>query len=1144
MSRYILFLAALIGMLTHASLGMAEDIDIYATNGGTMNNPNILIILDNSSNWAAANQNWPTDTNPPVPCGNDCNKQGYYELKALRSLVLGLAANYGDASGNVPLNLGLMLFNNSNATRDGGYVRSAVIPMTVANQAALVAKLNQIISNFNTETAASSVQYGAILFDAFKYFGGYTNPANATTNQAPSTNPTYNGVHIFGTEFWGSNNADGTKPDSSAYIGINYEPVEAESCGRNYIVFIGNGFPAKDNVPSSDMGLVLRELTNPSNPPASITEFNLTTYTAGTTCSDVTTGAGSSCQTSSSCTTALTGYISGPSAAYTCNQSSCGNGKQKVQSCNAIPVSSAPSANAAGHYGDEYTNFLYKTDVNSLTGQQNVTTYTIDVFKDKPSADQSALMNNMAVYGGGKYYAASDLTGLTKTFQNILAEIQSVNSVFASSSLPVSVNTQGTYLNQVFMGMFRPDGAAKPRWAGNLKQYQLQFFNGVLRLTDKFGQLQAISATTGFITPCATSFWSTDTGTYWQFNAANSAGLCDVTTKFSDAPDGPVVEKGGAAQRLRGVTMSGGVLQTSTNYTTRALKTCDGSSTTSCTTFTNFNSSNAALTAAVLNVPTGTESTFIDWVRGRDVDNENTNFDASGNPFVNEMRPSVHGGVVHSQPAIVDFGGTTGVVAFYGADDGVLHAVNGHQGDTDGNEMWGFIAPESIPKLSRLRNNSPLISYPSVSSAITPTPQPKDYFFDGSISVYQNGSTVWIYPTMRRGGRAIYAFDVSTPSSPSIKWRKGCFTNLTTNDTSCTTGWSGIGQTWSKPQLGYLSGYVDASGNLKPVLVFGGGYDTCDDANAQSPCTGAIKGANIWFVDADTGTIIRTYPTNNSVPGDVTLLKDANTGVITQVYAADTGGYVYRVNVGGYDGTNFSGWTSPSLASNITIAALSETGNARKFLFGPDVVRYAGYNAVLVGSGDREHPLASTYQCQNFATTGGVQNEFFMIKDTPTAYPPSPITPSSLTDVTSSINATVNTITGQGWRFTLGRCEQVVNKALTVAGVVYFGTNTPAVQGSSDHTCGSNLGVANGYAVNFLTGASIIKDMGRSVTYDGGGLPPSPVAGIVQVGGVKVPFIIGGGRPDQASPSPLEGAKVDINPQGSRYRVYWYQESD
>lgn len=1191
LKKYI-FTSILIGLLLPVSLTQAEDIDLYASSSGAQSNPNILIILDNSSNWSANNQGWPTDTAPPVACGNDCNKQGYYELKALRTLINGLASNYGDASGNVPINVGLVLFNNSNATNDGTYVRSAVKPMSAANRAALIAKLDTIIGNFNTETAASSVQYGAALFDAFKYFGGFTNPANATTDLAPATNPTYSSIPVFGTQFWGSNNKDGSKPDTTAYSGSDYVPIAATSCGRNFIIFIGNGFPAKDDVPSSDMKQVLMDLTNPASPTTAVAQFNIQNYTdtvststSAASCSNVTSAPGNACQSNSACSSNLsnalyaststststsstnttTGVITTtsitPSTTYSCNSSASGcpsNAKNKIQGCtstatvtttstpNGLPAQ--PSGNATGRYADEYTNFLYNTDVNSLAGQQNVTTYAIDVYKNARDANQSALMRNMASYGHGKYYAATDLSELSKAFDNILAEIQSVNSVFASSSLPVSVNAQGTYLNQVFMGMFRPDSSSNPRWFGNLKQYQFKFFGGNLKLADfSATPIEAISAVTGFITPCATSAWSTDTGSYWQYNA-NSVGLCNATTKFSDAPDGNVVEKGGAAQRLRGVT-GPGIISTFYEPGTgkRQLKTCASAS---CTALTDFSTANTSLTYTALGVASDTEKdALINWVRGQDVDNEN-NTTAFPNTMINEMRPSVHGGVVHSQPAVVDYGGTTGVVSFYGADDGIFHAINGNKTDTDGNEYWGFIAPETYLELSRLKINTQKINFPTVASSLTPTPKAKDYFFDGSIGVFQRASTgnVWIYPTMRRGGRAIYAFDVSTPASPSLKWRNGCFTNSTSDDSNCSGSWSAIGQTWSKPQIAYLSGYVDGASRPKPVLVFGGGYDTCEDADSQTRCTGTRKGANIWFVDADTGSILRTYPTNYSVPGEITLLTDA-TGYATYAYAADTGGYVYRINIGTYNGTTFSSaWTNNTAAANITIANLSGSGQALKFLFGPDVVAYNGFNAVLIGSGDREHPLITSYACNNFSS-GGVQNQFFMLKDIPTAYPSPVITPSNLTNVTTNLTATASDIGANGWRFNLvdpassaSRCEQVVNKALTIGGVTYFGTNGPKSASETSNSCGVNLGNARGYAVNFLSGAPITPVgsttlNSRYTDYKYGGLPPSPVGGIVDIDGKKVPFCIG--CKDQ-----FDGNEPIINPSGPRQRVYWYLETD
>jgi hypothetical protein len=840
-----------------------------------------------------------------------------------------------------------------------------------------------------------------------------------------------------------------------------------------------------------------------------------------------------------------------------------GNGT--VTSSVATGSFTGTSANNA----DEWARFLYQTDLSSATGKQNATTYAIDVYKDAQDANETKLLMSMARAGGGKYFSASDESAIKNAMRKIFAEIQSVNSVFASSSLPVSVNTQGTYLNQVFMGMFRPDGGAKPRWAGNLKQYKFKIFGGTLRLSDKNGD-EAISSTTGFVTPCSDSFWSTDTGTYWNYSGSNALGTCTAqtsayptsgsTSAYSDSPDGEVVEKGGAAQRLRGVS---GTTQTSTNYSTRTLKTCDGSSTTSCTAFTNFNSANAALTATAFGITAGTQSTFIDWVRGKNVDDEK----ADGNQL--QMRPSVHGGVVHSQPAVVDyavldFTGATGVMSYYGGDDGVLHAVVGNQADTDGNEVWGFIAPETFGRLNRLRDNgntTALINFPGVTGTVAQ----KDYFFDGAIGVYQHSSTIWIFPSMRRGGRALYAFDVSTASSPAIKWRRGCFTNSTTDDTNCSSGWSGIGQTWSKPIVTYLAGYT-SGGVPKPILVFGGGYDTCDDTNSQTRCTGTRKGANIWFVDADTGTVIRTYPTNYSVPGDLSRLQDDN-GNLTNVYATDTGGYVYRISVGSYDGTTFTGWTANTSASLITLAYIGETNQARKFLFGPTVVPYSGFNTVLMGTGDREHPLVNSYACGSYSTTAGsfVQNQFYMVMDKAPngitgTLPTTSVTASDLVDVTNgtttisttgtpkitNITSGVTTTSTDGWLFDFGQCEQAVNKPLVIAGVTYFGTNAPS--NTSASSCSTNLGIARGYAVDFLTGnATAVDALGnpiRDSEYVGGGLPPSPVAGVVDVDGVMLPFCIGCIDPNEANASALSPTKIVINPSGARFRTYWYIEKD
>jgi len=1049
---------AILAATLHPSL--AADIDIYGSPNSSLTNPNILIVIDNSTNWAAANQGW-----EPRP-----KKQGEAELSSLRAIANELSDD---------VNVGLMMLTPG--AIDGGYVRYHVRPMNNTNKAALQELIgpstncndgpnslngtpNCIYKNFasgpnNESINVASVDYSATMFEAFKYFGGYTNPANANTDIAGSPLS----ASQYG-PFRYARGADGPdrRSDPAAFLNPSTDLQKTKynfgisSCAKNYIIFIGNGLPPKNN-----------------DSPASL----------------------------------LSGV---------------GGDTEQIKLGAVV---------ASTHYTDEWARFLNRTDVSAASGQQNISTYTIDVYKDAQDIDQTALLKSMALHGGGKYFQASNEAAILDALRKIMSEIQSVNSVFASSGLPVSVNTQGTYLNQIFIGMFRPNGSGEPRWYGNLKQYQFALDGTSLMLAD--AKLKdAINPTTGFITPCAESFWSSDTGNYWDFPGSKAKGNCTAATSkfptpgssalYSDLPDGDVVEKGGAAQRLRGVESSGDTLTlSSTYYATRPLKTCAGD----CTALTDFNDANGSITQAMLGVITSADRTdLIDWVRGKDTKDENAN------NLLTEMRPSAHGDVVHSQPGVVDYGSTYGVVTFYGSNEGVLHAINGNKTSSGGKDIWGFVAPETYGRLKRLRDNSPYINLPGVSPRLIPTPIPKDYFFDGSVTVYQNSATVWIFPTMRRGGRAVYAFDVSTPTATDIvpKWRKGCFTDSTTDDRSCSTGWATIGQTWSKPKTGKLSGYN------KPVLVFGGGYDTCEDTDSQTRCTSTPrKGANIWFVDADTGAIIRTYPTNYSVPGDVTLIKDAN-GNITHVYAGDTGGYVYRVNVGSFDGTTLgSDWTSNSLASNITIAYLSDDNNARKFLNGPDVVKTANYNEVLIGSGDRERPLISNYPCVDPVT-----NAFYMIKDSPPGYP-AVIKPADLANVSSTCPIT----SSKGWYFNMpNTCEQVVNKATSIGGYTYFGTNQPVTNTS----CAANLGIARGYAVS-ISGGCAPPGADRSITFTGGGLPPSPVAGIVDIDGKKVTFCLGCGT-DATSrtgtggkASSLGGNKIKIAPKGKQ-RTFWYKK--
>jgi type IV pilus assembly protein PilY1 len=84
----------------------------------------------------------------------------------------------------------------------------------------------------------------------------------------------------------------------------------------------------------------------------------------------------------------------------------------------------------------------------------------------------------------------------------------------------------------------------------------------------------------------------------------------------------------------------------------------------------------------------------------------------------------------------INYGGSRGVVVYYGANYGMLRANNGNQ---TGSEMWAFVAPEHLSPLRRKRENDPEVRYPSKPSAkVTARARAREYFFDGPIGARQN----------------------------------------------------------------------------------------------------------------------------------------------------------------------------------------------------------------------------------------------------------------------------------------------------------------------------------------------------------------------------------------------------------------------
>ncbi|SFQ74522.1 type IV pilus assembly protein PilY1 [Variovorax sp. OK605] len=788
------------------------------------------------------------------------------------------------------------------------------------------------------------------------------------------------------------------------------------------------------------------------------------------------------------------------------------------------PIVLSPSG-SQDNMADEWARFMQTS--------MGVKLYTVEAAKATGGQGPgwSALLKSMATQSRGEYYDISsdpDLgASLGAALDDIFSKIQSVNSVFSSVSLPVSVNTQGTYLNQVFVGMFRPDQDALPRWNGNLKQYKLGLDTANQLILQDAASSNAVNNQTGFVAPCARSFWTpppSDTDAYWSFHPS---GDC-LGKEAADSPDGNVVEKGAQGYMLRRSAVA-----------SRNMKTCAPGS---CSTLTSFADGNLAITQAALGVTSTTARTnLINWVRGAD-DKGDERTDASGNPITSAaMRASVHGDVVHSRPVAVNYGtdAQPQVVVFYGGNDGVLRAINGNRSTAigsaaAGDELWSFVPPEFYGNLKRLYDNSTRINFPGL-LATTGSLAPKPYGMDGAVAAYRQNTTAWLFASMRRGGRLIYAFDVSNPAAPTLKWRKGCPNQE--DDTGCDTAMEGIGQTWSAPKVVKSTGY--GAGN-SPLLVFGGGYDKCEDVDtlsAAQTCGASSKGNRIYVLDANTGASLNTFVTDRAVAGEVTIVVDS-LGLARFAYAADLGGNVYRISIG--DASPGS-WRMTKIASLGCDTVTPCTPN-RKFLFGPDVVQDNGVYVVLLGSGDREKPL------RYYSAALSVANRFYMLVDKPADSDWLNAESAHCDNVGVLCQASLQAITGattptatelankKGWYLALAAGEQVVTASVTAYGVTTFNTHTPT-NPNVQQSCRADLGTANVYNVSYANAAPQ-GTAGRFQNVVGGGLAPSPVVGRVQLDDGSMRDVVIGANPDSfLSPKGATPKSAFKQPKG---RVYWF----
>ncbi|MEE9566915.1 MAG: PilC/PilY family type IV pilus protein, partial [Desulfobacteria bacterium] len=404
-------------------------------------------------------------------------------------------------------------------------------------------------------------------------------------------------------------------------------------------------------------------------------------------------------------------------------------------------------------YLDDVAHYLYTNDIVGYEdGFQNISTYTIGFMGDQES---NLFLTNTSNNGNGnvnlydttdpeygKYHFTADSPDtLSSVLLEAISQIVSETNTFTAPVVPVTRTTSG---NRIYMAFFTPGD--ENFWEGNVTKFGLSDDNLIMDASDP---PQRATWDNGAIKEGAVPYWQTKD---WADSILHSD---------------------------------------------RNIYTYLGGS------LVDFNSGN--VTAADLGNPTHTTEEIIDYIRGRDV------LDEDDNGQTNENRAVITGDVLHSEPLVVYYTSTTAVV-YFGSNDGMLHAVYDEEGHVDnGKELWAFIPPDQLPRLKLILEGTGHQYFVDSS--------PKAFINDvDEDGVIEAGEQVILICGVRGGGSSYFALDITDYNNPQLLW---------TIDPS-QADFAELGETWSEPQFGVVETTADSDG--VDVFFIGGGYSSDNTA--------------------------------------------------------------------------------------------------------------------------------------------------------------------------------------------------------------------------------------------------------------------------------------------------------------------------
>jgi hypothetical protein len=384
--------------------------------------------------------------------------------------------------------------------------------------------------------------------------------------------------------------------------------------------------------------------------------------------------------------------------------------------------------------------------------------------------------------------------------------------------------------------------------------------------------------------------------------------------------------------------------------------------------------------------------------------------------------------------AFIDANASRETMVYVGANDGMLHAFK----DSTGEELWGFIPPNVLPKLRSMFSGVEHVTIPIY--GVDGSPVVKDVLLGGQ------WRTV-LMAGLGREGYGYFALDVTNPSVPKFMFaflndskekavyywdEAGTKSKHYHRSVPPDMNYSMMGEALSTPTI--IAIEVNSGEPQKWVAVIGGGLNNTDDKD---------YGSVLYVINIeDQGRVLRVFDLpdesggfKNSHPSPVTAVTADTTSAASykgaRLYAADLESRLYNVNQCNV------GSASPCVGASTHDQDML-TGDA-----GNEVNQRASFNAVTPAI-DSNNKLWVYFGTGNLdklqLSQATIQNRIFGVKDSsfPIVTKGGGVGMSSPTikNVTGA-GATCPSESDDGWYLNLERDEKVVAKIALDKGVLY-----------------------------------------------------------------------------------------------------------